>query len=175
MPFLRSAGKVASSGLRTPRIGGIVPVIMWMIYAIAAAFCWGLSYAASGVLLKKGVGPMVFFAGYSLFCAAVALSSLIFSGSIPSALRQFASCRADAGWFFLSVGVGALGAYLTYAAMSAKNPTLVSLIEISYPLFVIFFTWVLFRQFQLNSVTILGALLIMTGVAILVLGERGSE
>ena len=145
---------------------------MWILYAVSAALCWGLSYAASGVLLKKGVGPLVFFAGYSLFCALVALSSLLFSGSIPAALRQFSSSRSDAGWFFLSVGVGAAGAYLTYAAMSAKNPTLVSLVEISYPIFVVLFTWILFREYQLNATTLSGAVLILAGVVILTLGEH---
>jgi drug/metabolite transporter (DMT)-like permease len=58
--------------------------------------------------------------------------------------------------------------------MSAKNPTLVSLIEISYPLFVIIFTWILFREFQLTPSTLFGAVLILAGVVILTLGERRS-
>jgi drug/metabolite transporter (DMT)-like permease len=75
-------------------------------------------------------------------------------------------------WFLFSTAGSALGAYLTYAAMGAKNPTLVSLIEISYPLFVVLFAWIFFREMQLNPRTLFGGLLVLFGVAVIVLGER---
>jgi drug/metabolite transporter (DMT)-like permease len=56
--------------------------------------------------------------------------------------------------------------------MSAKNPTLASLIEISYPFFVVLFTWVFFRQCQLNLSTMIGGLLILAGVFVIILGEH---
>ena len=56
--------------------------------------------------------------------------------------------------------------------MSAKNPTLASLIEISYPLFVVLFAWIFFREMQLNTITICGGLLVIAGVAVIILGER---
>ena len=56
--------------------------------------------------------------------------------------------------------------------MGAKNPTLVSLIEISYPLFVVLFTWIFFREMQLNPVTCVGGLLVLAGVAVIIMGER---
>jgi drug/metabolite transporter (DMT)-like permease len=56
--------------------------------------------------------------------------------------------------------------------MSAKNPTLASLIEISYPLFVVVFAWLFFREMQLNPMTICGGLLVIAGVAVIILGER---
>jgi len=107
---------------------------MWIFYAVFASVCWGMSYAASGILLKKGLSPLLFFFGYSLICT--------------------------------------LGAYMTYVAMAAKNPTLASLIEISYPLFVVLFTWLFFREFQLNMMTLCGGLLVLIGVAVFLLGER---
>jgi drug/metabolite transporter (DMT)-like permease len=63
-----------------------------------------------------------------------------------------------------------VGAYLTYAAMGAKNPTLASLIEVSYPLFVVFFTWVFFREIQLNAMTCMGGLLVLAGVMVILRG-----
>jgi drug/metabolite transporter (DMT)-like permease len=147
---------------------------MWILYAFAASLCWGISYAASGPILKKGLSPLVFFFGYSLLGLVGATVALAVSGQLFPALRLEAVGREDRGLFLFSIVGSAVGAYLTYAAMSAKNPTLVSLIEISYPLFVIIFTWILFREFQLNTATLFGAVLILAGVAILVLGERGS-
>lgn len=145
---------------------------MWILYAVAASLCWGMSYAASGPLLKKGFSPLVFFFGYSLLGLLGAAVSLLSSGKLPALLKVGVLNRSDAGWFFFSIGIGALGAYLTYAAMSAKNPTLAALIEISYPLFVVLFTWVFFRDIQLNAMTFFGGLLVLGGVTVILLGER---
>ena len=145
---------------------------MWIYYALLASVCWGMSYAASGLILKKGVSPLLFFFCYSLCCLVVASVSLLSVGK-NSPVWKFANLdRADYGWFLLSIGIGALGAYLTYAAMAAKNPTLAALIEISYPFFVVLFTWIFFRQVQLNILTLLGGLFVLTGVAVIIVGER---
>ncbi len=145
---------------------------MWLIYAIAASLCWGMSYAASTPIMKKGFSPLVFFFGYSLFGLLGASAALLSSGRFSSALRLEGMDRGDYGWFFFSVGGSAFGAYLTYAAMSAKNPTLASLIEISYPLFVVLFAWLFFREMQLNAMTMIGGALVLAGVAVITLGER---
>jgi drug/metabolite transporter (DMT)-like permease len=145
---------------------------MWLIYAIAASVCWGMSYAASGPILRKGLSPLVFFFGYTLFGLIGALAALLSSGKLPQALRLEGVHRGDLAWFFFSIAGSALGAYLTYAAMSAKNPTLASLIEISYPIFVVIFAWVFFREMQLNTLTICGGLLVIAGVSVIILGER---
>jgi len=145
---------------------------MWILYATAASVCWGISYAASGPLLKQGFNPLVFFFGYSLFGFLGALIALLSTGRLPSAFAIASLPRGDLGLFLFSISGSALGAYLTYVAMSAKNPTLVSLIEISYPLFVILFAWVFFREMQLNMVTMLGGILVLAGVAVITLGER---
>jgi len=151
-------------GVKSPR--------MWLIYAIAASLCWGMSYAASGPILKKGFSPLVFFFGYTLFGLIGASAALLSSGKLSSALRLEGLGKVEYGWFFFSVAGSALGAYLTYAAMSAKNPTIASLIEISYPLFVVLFAWVFFREMQLSSMTLIGGGLVLAGVAVITLGER---
>ena len=143
-----------------------------MIYAISASICWGMSYAACGPILKKGVSPLIFFFGYALFGLIGALVALLSSGKLAEALKMEGIGRSDLGWFFFSISGSALGAYLTYAAMSAKNPTLASLIEISYPIFVVVFAWVFFREMQLNTLTLCGGLLVIVGVSVIFLGER---
>ena len=145
---------------------------MWIIYAVAASICWGMSYAASGPLLKKGVDPLVFLLGYSFFGLIGAILGLCSAGKFSLEFKFPSFDGPDFRWFLFSVAVSALGAYLTYAAMGAKNPTLVSLIEITYPLFVVLFAWVFFREMQLNAVTICGGLLVLAGVAVITIGER---
>jgi drug/metabolite transporter (DMT)-like permease len=145
---------------------------MWLIYAFSASLCWGMSYAASGPILKKGCSPLLLFFGYSLLGLLGAVVALLSSGKLSAALRLEGLDKADIFWFLFSVGGSALGAFLTYAAMSAKNPTLAALIEISYPLFVILFAWIFFREVEFNFITLCGGLLVIAGVSVIILGER---
>jgi drug/metabolite transporter (DMT)-like permease len=174
MPHARLLGKsnrvlfLFASGSFT----GKITAFMWIAYAIAASICWGMSYAASGPLLKKGFSPLLFFFGYTLFGLLGATISLLCSGRF-SCLWKFPGLeRSDTFWFFFSIATGALGAYLTYVAMGAKNPTLASLIEISYPFFVVLFAWLFFREMQLNVMTLCGGILVLAGVAVILIGER---
>jgi drug/metabolite transporter (DMT)-like permease len=145
---------------------------MWIIYAISAALCWGMSYAASGPLLQRGVNPVIFLMGYSLFSLIGSLGLYLKAGGFKNSVPLTALSHAEIGWFLFSVVGSALGAYLTYAAMGAKNPTLVSLIEISYPIFVVLFAWIFFGEMQLNPVTLCGGMLVLAGVAVIILGGK---
>lgn len=145
---------------------------MWLLYALAASLFWGMSYAASGPILRKGLSPVFFFFGYSALGFLGSLVLLSVTGRISQAFRMEGLEKGDWGWFFFSIGGSAVGAFLTYAAMSAKNPTLASLIEISYPLFVVLFAWIFFREMQLNPVTLFGGLLVVAGVTVIFFGER---
>jgi drug/metabolite transporter (DMT)-like permease len=131
-----------------------------------------MSYAASGPILRKGFSPILFFFGYSALGFFGSLVFLFSTGRISQAFRMEGLEKGDWGWFFFSIGGSAVGAFLTYAAMSAKNPTLASLIEISYPLFVVLFAWIFFREMQLNAVTLCGGLLVVAGVTVIFFGER---
>jgi drug/metabolite transporter (DMT)-like permease len=145
---------------------------MWIFYAIAASLCWGMSYAACGPLLKRDVSPLVFFMGYCLFGLLGAILSLIASGKLSSLGKLQTFDRSDLLWFLFSVSVSALGAYLTYAAIGAKNPSLVALIEISYPIFVVLFSWIFFREMQMTPLTLCGGFLILAGVGLVVFAEH---
>jgi len=61
------------------------------------------------------------------------------------------------------------GAYLFNAlAIHQKNATLASLLEISYPLFIILFTALFFRQIHLDGIGLIGAVLILLGCVLVV-------
>ncbi len=80
---------------------------------------------------------------------------------------QLRAVGTQTGWFLFSLVAASLGALLTYMAIGEKNPTLASIIEISYPLFVVMFTWVFFQEFQLNAMTCLGAFFVVFGVMLI--------
>lgn len=140
----------------------------WIIYALAAAILWGSSYAASGPVFRSGMTPLIFYFCYSIAGAIIAAMALLFRGKETPVLLQLRELgTSNTGWFLFSLSAASFGAFMTYMAVGAKNPTLASLIEISYPLFVIIFTWLFFREFQLNVMTMVGGIFVLSGVGII--------
>ncbi|MFZ0710486.1 MAG: EamA family transporter [Terrimicrobiaceae bacterium] len=145
---------------------------MWIVYALAAAIIWGISYAASGRVIERGMTPLVFFFLYTLFGALSAATALALSGKAGALFSELRALGADWVWLVVAVVSSAAGALLIYIAIGEKNATLASLIEISYPFFVAIFSWLFFRDAQFSWPTLLGGLLILGGVGVVFLGER---
>ncbi|RYU61405.1 hypothetical protein EWI61_05290 [Methylolobus aquaticus] len=145
---------------------------MWFIYALSAAVIWGISYAASGRAIARGVPPLVFFTLYAGVALAMGLAALLVTGRIGTLSRIGQTIGDDLGWLILAVITSGLGALLIYLAIGEKNATVASLIEISYPLFVAFFAWLFFQEIQFNRLTVAGAALILSGVALVYLANR---
>lgn len=139
----------------------------WMVYALAAAILWGASYAASGPILRAGMPPLIFYFCYSVIGLITATVALVFGGKEKMLLVQLREVGPNIGWFLFSLVAASVGALMTYMAIGEKNPTLSSIIEISYPLFVVLFTWFFFREFQLNFMTFLGAFFVIFGVMLI--------
>jgi uncharacterized membrane protein len=145
---------------------------MWMVYALAAAIIWGISYAASGRVIERGMTPLVFFFLYTFFGATAAATALVVTGKAGALGSEFRSLEGDWVWLLVAVISSAAGGLLIYMAIGEKNATLASLIEISYPFFVALFAWLFFRDVQFNWQTLVGGVLILAGVSVVFLGER---
>lgn len=145
---------------------------MWFVYALSAAVIWGISYAASGRAIERGVSPLVFFLLYALTGSLIGFGALAATGkagSIPSEVRQIGG---DWPWLVIAVVTSGIGALLIYMAIGEKNATVASLIEISYPVFVAFFAWLFFRETQFNLSTAIGGGMIISGVVVVYLGNK---
>lgn len=145
---------------------------MWIIYAVLAALLWGMSYAASGRVIEKGLAPFTLFVCYTTFSAVVGTLALFALGKSSAAITEIRELRTEWFWFALAVVGSAVGSLLIYLAIGGKNATIASLIEISYPLFVALFTWIFFRENQLNTLTVIGGGLILLGVGLVFVGNR---
>jgi drug/metabolite transporter (DMT)-like permease len=145
---------------------------MWIVYALTAAVIWGVSYAASGRVIERGMTPLAFFFCYALFGVVAAAAALALNGKLTSVPAEVRALGPDMIWFAIAVATSAGGALLIYMAIGEKNATLASLIEISYPFFVAIFAWLFFRETQFNWPTVLGGLMILGGVAVVFLGNR---
>lgn len=146
---------------------------MWFAYALAAAVIWGISYATSGRAIARGVSPVVFFFLYTLVGAVCAFLGLALTGKLGSLVTGIRGLGGDWVWLAIVVVTSGLGSLLIYMAIGEKNATVASLIEISYPVFVALFAWLLFKEVQVNLSTVLGGLLILGGVGVVYLGNRG--
>jgi drug/metabolite transporter (DMT)-like permease len=145
---------------------------MWFVYALSAAVIWGISYAASGRAMERGVSALVFFSLYTAVGALIGFGALAATGKLGAIPAELRAVGPDWKWLVIALVASAVGALLIYIAIGEKNATIASLIEISYPVFVAFFAWLFFRETQFNLATVIGGTMIIGGVAVVFLGNR---
>lgn len=140
----------------------------WFVAALGAAIVWGLHYPLLEFALKR----LSLVSVLLLTALPILLIAPFFYRDIAAdvAVLRGLDLRAR-----IMVGVIALTSLLApillFASIEKKNATLASLIEISYPLFVVLFTYLVFRAMHLNAAVVLGALLIFTGVVVIILNK----
>jgi drug/metabolite transporter (DMT)-like permease len=146
--------------------------MVWLLYALGAAVIWGVNYAVSGRLLERGMSPQTLFF-VDLVFGTLALGLMItLTGRWSATASELQQARPDMVWLVIAVAAATAAGLLIFMSIEAKNATVASLIEVTYPLFTAFFAWILFRQTTLNAATIIGGLLIFAGVLIVARGNR---
>ena len=146
--------------------------MLWFFYALGAAIIWGINYAVSGRLLERGMSPQtLFFIDMAL--GTLALAVLIsLTGKWPATFTEIRSAQPQLLFLIIAVMASVSAGLLIFLSIEAKNATVASLIEVSYPLFTAFFAWAFFRQNTVNLSTLIGAGLILLGVVIVARGNR---
>ena len=141
----------------------------WYVPAIAAAVVWGLHYPLIEHALRRVSLPTVVL----LSALPMALVALAFPARLAADWRALAVLPVGERWLIGLVALpGLAGTVLLYLAVRGRNATLASLIEISYPAFVAVFAWLLFREWQLNTGVLLGAVLVATGSVLIIVNSR---
>jgi len=140
----------------------------WYIAALGAAVIWGVHYPLVDNALRK----------LSLVSVLVltAVPLLLIAPFFYKTLAADYEILKDLGWSgsapILALALTSLaGSVLLFMSINSKNATLASVIEISYPLFVAVFAYVLFRHMHVNASIVLGGLLVFAGVAIIILNN----
>ena len=136
----------------------------WIVYAIAAAVLWGLSYTMTEQVMKKLSAMSVMF-----FCS---LGGVIFAlivglmmGSFKKDWHIIKTAGAELKLLGICVAVVMVANVFILLSIKAKNATMAGMIEITYPLFTALFAWVLFKEAQMTTGTLIGFVLIVVGVA----------
>jgi drug/metabolite transporter (DMT)-like permease len=139
---------------------------MWILYAFIAAILWGLDYALTGKVLEKIRLPTLL--SIELFCAFLAMLTLaVLTGSYKTDLPElFGSKRLVLYVLTIVVAFSVANAFIV-VSIGERNATLAGLVEISYPLFIALFSWLLFGRTGLSLGANIGGVLILLGVSLI--------
>jgi drug/metabolite transporter (DMT)-like permease len=136
----------------------------WYLTALAAAVVWGIHYPLVDHALKKLSLPGVLL----LTALPILLLSLLTLRHLQNDIGVLQAASWPERLLLLAPALTSLaGSVLLFAAIGSKNATLASLIEISYPAFVVLFAWLLFKEMHLNTSALLGSALVMSGVVLI--------
>lgn len=142
---------------------------LWFVYALTAAILWGAGYVLAEKLMKEdGITPAFLMA--ASVCITMPLYFLL-SISLGHLKPGIETLTANKDLIILVVMVATMtvaGNFFILMSVSEKNATLAALVEITYPLFTFLFAYLILKDVQLTWATAGGAVLILTGVGIIV-------
>jgi drug/metabolite transporter (DMT)-like permease len=140
----------------------------WYVTALGAAIIWGLHYPLVDHALKR-ISPV----GVLLLTAVpILLVAVIFHRHVVADVQAVKGMEWSSRLVVIALSLTSiLGSLLLYMSINSRNATLASLIEISYPVFVALFSYLLFRQTQINPSVVLGGALVFAGVAVIILNN----
>lgn len=140
----------------------------WYVTALGAAMIWGIHYPLVANALKRlsPVGVLM------LTAIPVLLVSVVFYRHLAADYVVIKAMDWGSKLIVIALSVTSiLGAVLLYMSINSRNATLASLIEISYPVFVVLFSYLLFRQIEISPSVAAGGLLVFAGVALIILNN----
>ncbi len=141
----------------------------WALFALSAAIFWGLAYTMSGKVIQSGVSTPFILGFVALVTLPVYITALIKTESFKPSLEIILNHKILLLFMAVQAASLMIGQYLIYTAISQKNVTYAAVLEISYPIFVCLFTWLLFKDLQMSWNIALGGLMIFAGSAIVFL------
>ena len=146
--------------------------MLWLLYALGAAIIWGVNYSVSGRLLERGMSPQTLFIVDLLFGLLAVTLLITLTGRWQTTALEIRNAQPDIHLLAVAALATFSAGLLIFMSIEAKNATVSSLIEISYPLFTAFSAWLFFRQNTVNLATLIGAVFILVGVLIVARGNR---
>ena len=115
---------------------------IWMIYAFSAAILWGLGYVLSEKIMKTtGITPPFLMITMNAITLPLYFLLTVYLGQFKSGLGEVLASWQTAALLVLAALTTVGGNILILHGIAAKNATLTSMIEISYPFFVVLFSY----------------------------------
>jgi uncharacterized membrane protein len=141
---------------------------MWLVYAILAAVIWGLNYTLDERVFKNNISPFTLLAFIGLVGGFVFLI-LSYFNRLKTDIQIITHNKTVLIILLSTIVAANLGTLFIALSIQAKNATLAAIIELAYPVFTIFFSWMLFKENYLNLQVVLGGILIMAGAGLIAL------
>ncbi|HHF7374740.1 DMT family transporter [Legionella bozemanae] len=138
---------------------------MWFTFAILAAILWGFNYALAEKILHS-ISPSTLLA-LEMIIGAILFTCISFFTTMK---RDVEILTTDSGLLLLTIveiAIVLIASYFIAASINLKNATIAGIVELTYPIFTIIFTWFLFNQAHVNFSVIVGGLLIFIGVLVI--------
>jgi drug/metabolite transporter (DMT)-like permease len=131
-------------------------------FALITAIMWGCAYACTEQIVKY-IDVKTYMTISCFFSFVIFLSFGVGDGSL---VKDASSSRIPI--FFIVAGCvsSLLATYFSVNAVKYSNATQASILEISYPIFVIIFTFMITGKHHLTLNTLFGGLLIGAGTLI---------
>lgn len=143
--------------------------IPWYVAAIGAAVTWGIYYPLVDMALKR----ISLFSVILLSMIPVLLVTPLFLKVISDDIEAVKSLSVSEQWIIASLGlIGLFGEVMVYLAISGKNATLASLIEMTYPLFVVIFAYVFYKQMHVTASVFIGGLMVLVGSGLIIYNNK---
>ncbi|MFM7208159.1 MAG: EamA family transporter [Planctomycetaceae bacterium] len=134
--------------------------------AVAAAVLWGLLYVLDERLLA-GISIYRLYFLHSIAGVAVAGTVLLLRGEEPASLLRLSFPGVSPLLVLATMAVVVLACLAIFSSIQALGASRAAVLEISYPLFVAIFAWLLARQ-PIHWPVIVGGIFIFIGSAIIV-------
>ncbi|HYD03560.1 MAG TPA: DMT family transporter [Alphaproteobacteria bacterium] len=144
--------------------------MLWIILSILAAIFWGLNYVLGERILKQ-ISVATLMSLELFFALIVVITVGLLKGSIATDLQTIWTDKKLAMFVILSIIAFTLGSIAIFSSIVAKNATLAGIIEVSYPLFIVLFSWLILGQSHLSKSVIIGGVMIIAGVLVVYLGS----
>ena len=137
----------------------------WYAYALLASVFWGIHYNIVGKTLTAVSPITVYFMPTIVLIATLPLYYETLISDYHSLMAADWSVKLSS---FAVMFTSIVASVLLYKAIHSSNATLASLIEISYPVFVAIFAFLIFRENHMSWNVALGGLLIMGGTSLII-------
>lgn len=139
---------------------------MWIFFAVAASVLWGLVYAVNEKVYNY-IRVMPYLAISFLVAGVVMTGISMMSGEF---FKDMSAIISSQKLFVLVVGgiiLLILAEICIGYSIMGKSATIAGLIEISYPIFIVIFSYVLFKENHMSYATALGGALVFAGISVI--------
>jgi drug/metabolite transporter (DMT)-like permease len=140
---------------------------MGYLYALLASALWGLTYALDEKILEELPSLKVYFL-HSLFGLCISGVLWVATGGKVSSLVSFPSMSDGGKLLLCALVVGAIAGMSIVSSIGSLGASRAAILEISYPIFVVVFSWMLFAK-GVSGLVLVGGAFIFVGAALILI------